>query len=46
MSPVLLDEGEGLIHGYLRAMDYCTDSMNKLRAMAAWLAEINAKAVA
>jgi len=44
--PVLLDEGEGLIHGYLRAMDYCTDSMNKLRAMAAWLAEINAKAVA
>lgn len=35
--PVELDLGNGLIHGYLRAMAYCTDSTEKLRKMAAWL---------
>ena len=40
--PVTLDRGPGLIHGYLRAMDYCTDSMDSLKRMAAWLAERNA----
>ncbi|WP_238367258.1 alpha/beta hydrolase [Mesobacterium pallidum] len=39
--PVTLDRGPGLIHGYLRAMDFCADSMAKLRLMAAWLAERN-----
>lgn len=34
---VTLDRGPGLIHGYLRAMDYCEDSMSSLRAMADWL---------
>ncbi|MCO6384399.1 alpha/beta hydrolase fold domain-containing protein [Oceanicola sp. 502str15] len=34
---VELDRGEGLIHGYLRAMEYCEDSEAKLRAMATWL---------
>jgi acetyl esterase len=38
---VMLDRGEGLIHGYLRAMDFCTASIDKLKAMAAWLAERN-----
>lgn len=40
--PVVLDEGTGLIHGYLRAMDYCADSVTKLKKMAGWLAERNA----
>lgn len=40
--PVVLDRGTGLIHGYLRAMDFCADSMAKLKDMAAWLAERNA----
>lgn len=35
--PVTLDRGDGLIHGYLRAMDFCADSMAKLQDMAAWL---------
>lgn len=39
---VALDRGAGLIHGYLRAMDYCADSMAKLRLIAGWLAEQNA----
>lgn len=39
---VVLDRGVGLIHGYLRAMDYCGDAMAKLRTMSAWLAERNA----
>lgn len=38
---VVLDRGPGLIHGYLRAMDYCADSMAKLKLMSAWLAERN-----
>ncbi len=29
--PVVLDMGKGLIHGYLRGMDYCVDSMNMLK---------------
>lgn len=37
--PVETDLGAGLIHGYLRAMDYCADSMASLKRMAAWLAE-------
>jgi acetyl esterase len=32
-----IDEGDGLIHGYLRAMDYCDASMNNLKKMAEWL---------
>lgn len=39
---VVLDRGPGLIHGYLRSMDYCSDSMKNLKKMAAWLAEKNA----
>ena len=35
---VSLDRGPGLIHGYLRAMDYCPASMTALKRMAAWLA--------
>lgn len=38
--PVELDEGAGLIHGYLRAMDYCADSMASLKRMSAWLAAL------
>ncbi|WP_372604977.1 alpha/beta hydrolase [Actibacterium sp.] len=40
--PVVLDHGTGLIHGYLRAMEYCADSVAKLRMMAAWLNDQNA----
>lgn len=36
--PVELDLGEGLIHGYLRAMEFCTASREKLEKMCAWLA--------
>lgn len=36
--PVEFDSGEGLIHGYLRAMEYCADSRAKLAAMCNWLA--------
>lgn len=35
--PVELDMGDGLIHGYLRAMAYCDDSEAKLRKMSDWL---------
>jgi acetyl esterase len=38
--PVELDMGDGLIHGYLRAMEYCDDSDVKLRKMANWLATL------
>ncbi|MGV8832481.1 MAG: alpha/beta hydrolase [Devosia sp.] len=38
---VELDTGEGLIHGYLRAMAYCQASRNSLAAMSAWLDGIN-----
>ncbi|WP_370737897.1 alpha/beta hydrolase fold domain-containing protein [Aquimixticola soesokkakensis] len=40
--PVTRDSGEGLIHGYLRSMEYCALAEDKLRAMAAWLRETNA----
>ena len=39
--PVHLDRGPGLIHGYLRAMNFCTDAMKGLENMARWLAERN-----
>lgn len=38
---VHLDPGDGLIHGYLRAMDFCEDAMAKLQLMAAWLNDLN-----
>lgn len=38
--PVVLDMGDGLIHGYLRAMEYCEDSQAKLRKMSDWLAAL------
>lgn len=34
---VTLDQGEGLIHGYMRSMEYCADAEAKLRAMCDWL---------
>jgi len=39
--PVTLDRGIGLIHGYLRAIDYCEDSMSSLRNLCNWLNVIN-----
>jgi acetyl esterase len=36
---VQLHRGEGLIHGYLRAMGHCDASLQALRAMARWLAD-------
>lgn len=44
--PTTLDDGKGLIHGYLRAMDYCSESMRKLESMAAWLRQANDSAAA
>lgn len=38
--PVTYDDGPGLIHGYLRAMEYCSQSMDNLKRMAAWLAAL------
>jgi acetyl esterase/lipase len=35
--PVELHRGTGLIHGYLRAMEYCAASRAALKAMCAWL---------
>ncbi|WP_375689883.1 alpha/beta hydrolase fold domain-containing protein [Pseudooceanicola sp. LIPI14-2-Ac024] len=35
--PVTSHGGDGLIHGYLRAMEYCADSEDRLREMCAWL---------
>lgn len=35
---VEVDAGEGLIHGYLRAMGYCRASRERLERMCAWLA--------
>lgn len=35
--PVVLHRGTGLIHGYLRAMEYCAASRDALEAMCAWL---------
>lgn len=39
--PVVLDRGTGLIHGYLRAMEYCEASRKSLSDMSAWLNRIN-----
>ena len=38
---VTVDPGQGLIHGYLRAMEYCAASRDKLETMAAWLDRVN-----
>ncbi|BCH20786.1 alpha/beta hydrolase [Mesorhizobium sp. L-8-3] len=37
--PVEVDDGEGLIHGYLRAMDYCDASRQRIERMCTWLAD-------
>ena len=34
---VARDAGEGLIHGYLRALEYCPETEASLRRMCAWL---------
>lgn len=34
------DAGDGLIHGYLRSMEYCDDAQAKLKKMSAWLREL------
>lgn len=39
--PAELDRGEGLIHGYLRAMEFCTASRTSLERMCTWLDGIN-----
>jgi acetyl esterase len=39
--PTHLDRGQGLIHGYLRAMEYCAASRQALERMCTWLAEQN-----
>lgn len=36
--PVEFDTGKGLIHGYLRAMEYCAASRESLERMCGWLA--------
>ena len=36
--PVEFDAGKGLIHGYLRAMEYCAASRESLDRMCGWLA--------
>ncbi|MBO6560170.1 MAG: alpha/beta hydrolase fold domain-containing protein [Nisaea sp.] len=36
---VTVDDGAGLIHGYLRALEYCPESETALRRMCAWLKE-------
>ncbi|MFT6605983.1 MAG: acetyl esterase [Halocynthiibacter sp.] len=41
---VTYDAGEGLIHGYLRAMDYCDASMQALENMCKWLRKQDTKA--
>ncbi len=38
---VEFDSGDGLIHGYLRAMEYCEASREKLAAMSSWLRRCN-----
>lgn len=37
--PVEFDPGEGLIHGYLRAMAHCGASRERLARMCSWLAD-------
>lgn len=43
---VEVDDGKGLIHGYMRAMEYCAQSRAKLSRMCEWLARQNAGSVA
>lgn len=38
---VTLDEGRGLTHGYLRALEVCDASRDSLSSMAAWLDRVN-----
>lgn len=38
--PTVLDRGTGLIHGYLRAMEHCAASRERLAGMAAWLERV------
>lgn len=40
---VELDLGEGLIHSFLRAMEYCEASRDNLKAASAWLRKLNEK---
>jgi acetyl esterase len=35
--PVVLDRGEGMTHGYLRAKAYCAPAQSRFMQMAAWL---------
>ena len=42
--PVVLDRGVGLIHGYLRSMEYCAAARETLAAMSKWLARQNSDA--
>jgi acetyl esterase len=37
---VHLDRGDGLIHGYLRAMAYCADARTAFQSMASWLNQV------
>ena len=41
--PVVLDRGQGLIHGYLRSMEYCAAAQEKLKAMSQWLDRQNGR---
>ncbi|MFZ2099883.1 MAG: alpha/beta hydrolase, partial [Oricola sp.] len=41
--PVEVDDGRGLIHGYLRAMEYCAASRERLDRMCRWLSGCYAK---
>ena len=41
---VTLDRGKGLIHGYLRAMQYCAASRAGLAAASRWLIALNGEA--
>lgn len=41
---VELEMGEGLVHGYMRGMEYCEASRLSLQQMAAWLEKINREA--
>jgi acetyl esterase/lipase/AcrR family transcriptional regulator len=40
---VLIDKGAGMIHGYMRAMEYCTASVESLQRMCGWLSGQNEK---
>ncbi len=44
--PVTLDRGTGLIHGYMRSMQYCAAAREKLATMSAWLDRMNNGATA